>query len=101
VILGAVGQLQLEVVKYRLKDEYGVDVRYEAVQCAHARWVSRKDGSPVDVARLQKDRAGTVVVDVRGRPVVLFAGDWQLNAALRDLPGYIFAETASGVLVLE
>jgi peptide chain release factor 3 len=101
VILGAVGQLQLEVVKYRLKDEYSVEIRYEPVQCAHARWISRKDGAPVDVAALQKERAGTVVVDVRGRPVILFAGDWQLNAALRDLPAYEFAETASGVLVRE
>jgi hypothetical protein len=39
-----------------------------------------------------------VVVDVRERPVMLFAGDWQLNAALRDLPDYEFAETATGVL---
>ncbi|HEY8080271.1 MAG TPA: peptide chain release factor 3 [Labilithrix sp.] len=101
VILGAVGQLQLEVVKFRLKDEYGVEIRYEAVQCVHARWISKKDGSEVDIAQLQRERPGTVVVDVRGRPVVLFAGDWQLNAALRDFPSYVFAETARGVLVRE
>ena len=40
-----------------------------------------------------------MVVDVRERPVMLFAGDWQLNAALRDLPELEFLETASGVLV--
>ena len=101
VILGAVGQLQLEVVKFRLKDEYGVEIRYEPVQCVHARWISRKDGAEVDIAQLQRERAGTVVVDVRGRPVILFAGDWQLNAALRDFPDYVFAETARGVLVRE
>jgi peptide chain release factor 3 len=101
VILGAVGQLQLEVVKYRLKDEYGVEIRYEPVQCVHARWITRKDKKPVDVAALQKERAGMVVVDVRDRPVMLFSGDWQLNAALRDLPDFEFAETARGVLVRE
>ena len=101
VILGAVGQLQLEVVKYRLKDEYGVETRYESVQCVHARWLTRKDGKPVDLEYLKKERAGTVVVDVRNRPVILFSGDWQLNAALRDLPDYEFAETAHGILVRE
>jgi peptide chain release factor 3 len=99
VILGAVGQLQLEVVKFRLKDEYGVEIRYEPVQCVHARWISRKDGRPVDLAALQRERVGMVVVDVRDRPVILFAGDWQLNAALRDLPDHEFAETALGVVV--
>ena len=98
VILGAVGQLQLEVVKYRLEDEYSVKIRYEAVQCVHARWISRKDGKPIDLQWLKEKRAGTVVVDVRERPVMLFAGDWQLNAALRDLPEIDFAETATGVL---
>ena len=100
-ILGAVGQLQLEVVKYRLKDEYGVEIRYEPVQCQHARWISRKDGKPVDLQFLAKERVGMVVVDVRKRPVILFSGDWQLNAALRDLPDYDFAETAHGVVVRE
>jgi peptide chain release factor 3 len=99
VVLGAVGQLQLEVVKYRLEDEYSVKIRYEAVECVHARWISRKDGKPVDLQYLHNKRSGMVVVDVRERPVMLFAGDWQLNAALRDLPEYDFAETATGVLV--
>jgi peptide chain release factor 3 len=99
VILGAVGQLQLEVVKYRLEDEYSVKIRYEAVQCVHARWISRKDGKPVDLQWLSQQRTGTVVVDVRDRPVMLFSGDWQLNAALRDLKDFEFAETATGVLV--
>jgi len=38
------------------------------VQCVHARWISRKDGKDVDLQALQKERAGTIVVDVRGRP---------------------------------
>ena len=98
VILGAVGQLQLEVVKYRLKDEYGVEIRYESVACLHARWISRKDGKPIDLPSLARERMGTVVVDLRERPVVLFSGDWQLNAAKTDYPDLNFAETARGVL---
>jgi peptide chain release factor 3 len=99
VILGAVGQLQLEVVKHRLKAEYDVDVRYEAIDVMHARWTSRKDGEPVDAQALHRARIGLVVVDVRDRPVVLFTGDWQLNAALRECPEYVFAETARGIVM--
>jgi len=70
-VLGAVGQLQLEVVKYRLKAEYDVDVRLEPVACAFAHWVARRDGADVDFEVLRAARAGTPVVDVRGRAVLL------------------------------
>ncbi len=39
-ILGAVGVLQFDVVAHRLKDEYGVDCQFEAVNVNTARWVS-------------------------------------------------------------
>jgi hypothetical protein len=39
------------------------------------------------------------VVDVRARPVLLFAGNWQLKSALQYLPDYAFAETARGIVV--
>ena len=99
IILGGVGQLQLEVVKHRLKAEYEVEIRYESINVMHARWITRKDGEEVDLQVLTRARPGLVVVDVRGRPVVLFSGDWQLNAALQDLPDYAFAETARGVVM--
>ena len=103
VLLGEhFGQIDARVSPARLEDEYGVKIRYESVQCNHARWISRTDGKAVDLQWLKDQRIGTVVVDVRDRPVILFAGDWQLNAALRDLPkGYELAETATGVLVRE
>jgi peptide chain release factor 3 len=99
IILGAVGQLQLEVVKHRLKSEYEVDIRYEPISVLHARWITRKDGAAIDLQSLTRERIGLVVVDVRERPVVLFSGDWQLNAALKEHPEYVFAETARGVVM--
>jgi peptide chain release factor 3 len=99
MILGAVGQLQLEVVKHRLRCEYDVEVRLEAIDCSFARWVSRRDGGKVEFEDLRRARAGLPVVDVRGRPVLLFRGEWQLNGAIEDLPDYVFAETAVGVVV--
>jgi peptide chain release factor 3 len=43
LIVGAVGQLQYEVVAYRLKDEYKVEAVYEPVSVYTARWVSSDD----------------------------------------------------------
>jgi len=43
LIVGAVGQLQYEVVAYRLKDEYKVECIYEPVNVATARWVDSED----------------------------------------------------------
>jgi|CZKU01.1.fsa_nt_gi peptide chain release factor 3 len=99
LILGAVGQLQLEVVKYRMSSEYDVDVRIESVPQKFARWVSRVDGAPVDLPALSRAEIGLVAIDVRGRPVLLFEGDWALRTAERFHPELLFAETAVGVVV--
>ncbi len=99
LVLGAVGQLQFEVVKYRLEAEYGVAVRVEAVPWQLARWVTRADGKPVDTDDLYAAVEGMVVLDVRGRPVVLFDREWALRTAEKFHPEYQYVETASGVVV--
>ncbi len=97
-ILGAVGQLQLEVVKHRLKSEYDADVRLEPIACEYARWLSREDGLEIDLDTFRRANVGVAAEDVRRRPVALFAGDWQLNSAKRQFPELTFAETARGVI---
>ncbi|MBI6546503.1 MAG: peptide chain release factor 3 [Cyanobacteria bacterium NC_groundwater_1444_Ag_S-0.65um_54_12] len=99
LILGAVGKLQLEVFKYRLSVEYGVDVRIEGVPYCLARWVSRKDGGILDLDWLRSERLGLVVLDVRERPVLLFEGDWVIRTAEKHHPDIDFQETAIGVVV--
>jgi peptide chain release factor 3 len=96
VMLGAVGRLQLEVVKFRLKNEYDVDVRLEPMQVEFARWISREDGKPLEPTELRafdRERVGIPAVDVKGRPVVLFAGEWQSNSAKRTFKGLRYTET--------
>ncbi|ABC81882.1 peptide chain release factor 3 [Anaeromyxobacter dehalogenans] len=99
LVLGALGQLQFEVVRYRLESEYSVQVRVEPVPYQLARWVSRADGKPLDLDALHDAVEGMVVLDVRERPVVLFDREWALRTAERLHPEYRFAETATGVVV--
>ncbi|MFW6368994.1 MAG: peptide chain release factor 3 [Myxococcota bacterium] len=99
MILGAVGQLQLEVMRHRLEVEYGVRVRLDPVRYRFARWVSSKNGGEPDLDELSRNQSGLVALDSRGRPVVLFEGDWQLKTAERHVPSVLFSETASGVVM--
>lgn len=66
LVLGAVGVLQFDVVAWRLKNEYGVECRYEAVDVATARWIEGDEAKLKDFrrqyeARLALDRAGHLV----------------------------------------
>jgi hypothetical protein len=56
-IVGAVGQLQLEVMKHRLKSEYDVDADYEGIEYSTARWVTPKtEGkSKIDIQKLMEN----------------------------------------------
>jgi peptide chain release factor 3 len=99
LVLGALGQLQFEVVKYRLEAEYGVQVRLESVPYQLARWVSRVDGAPLDLDAISSAVEGLVVLDVRDRMVVLFDREWALRSAEKFHPELRFAETATGVVV--
>jgi peptide chain release factor 3 len=51
VVVGAVGQLQFDVVAYRLREEYGVDAIYEPVNVHTARWVESDDTKHLDEFR--------------------------------------------------
>jgi peptide chain release factor 3 len=55
LILGAVGQLQFDVVAYRLKDEYGVDCKFEPVQVHTARWVRCADAKKLAEFRVKAE----------------------------------------------
>jgi peptide chain release factor 3 len=51
IVVGAVGQLQFEVVAYRLKEEYGVEAIYEPVNVYTARWTTASDQRTLDKFR--------------------------------------------------
>ena len=82
-ILAAVGQLQLDVVKHRLKNEYGVDSNLEFLPYQLARWVSDGWPSLEQVGRIFNCK---IVKDCWNRPVVLFKNSWNLNQVIEEFP---------------
>jgi peptide chain release factor 3 len=86
-ILGAVGVLQFEVAQFRLKEEYGASVELDRLGFAHARWV---EGDNLDLNRFERSGYTTCVLDVEGRPLVLFMNDWTLRSVVGDNPNVKF-----------
>jgi len=82
-ILAAVGQLQLDVVKHRLKNEYGVETILESMPYQLARWVPEGWKALDQIGRIFNCK---IVKDPWNRPVVLFKNDWNLNQILDDHP---------------
>jgi peptide chain release factor 3 len=82
-ILAAVGQLQFEVVQFRLQNEYGVETMLEALPYSVARWVVGGWDALKKAGRL----FNTVTVkDSWGRPVLLFRNEWNCQQVEGDHP---------------
>ena len=82
-ILAAVGQLQFEVVQFRLENEYGVETLLDLLPYTVARWVTGGWEAVQKVGRL----FNTVTVkDNWGRPVLLFRNEWNCNQVQSDHP---------------
>jgi len=82
-ILAAVGQLQFEVVQFRLLNEYGVETLLDLLPYSVARWVAGGWEALEKVGRL----FNTVTVkDSWGRPVLLFKNEWNLHQIEGDHP---------------
>jgi peptide chain release factor 3 len=82
-ILAAVGQLQFEVVQFRLQSEYGVETHLEFLPYGVARWVAGGWEALNQVGRLFNT---TTVKDSMGRPVLLFRNEWNCQQLQEDHP---------------
>ena len=82
-ILAAVGQLQIEVVQFRMRNEYNVETTTEPLPYSVARWVHGGWDALEKAGRIFNAIA---VKDNWGRPVLLFKNDWNLRQTEQDLP---------------
>jgi peptide chain release factor 3 len=91
-ILGAVGALQLEVVQYRLMNEYSVDVKIERMPYSTARWLEDVSFDVIDFERKNSGVLG--VTDEIERPILLFSNEWTLQYIKRNYPNVGLANIA-------
>lgn len=90
-ILAAVGQLQFEVVQFRLQNEYNVATRLEPLPYTVARWV---EGGWEALERAGRLFNTTTVKDSWGRPVLLFRNEWNVQQIEGDHPELKLRKTA-------
>jgi peptide chain release factor 3 len=83
-LLGAVGQLQFEVVAHRLKHEYGADVRLLPAPYVAARWVTADE--PAELARFVDANAMRIAHDVVEAPTFLATSQAALQVAQEHWP---------------
>ena len=91
MLLGAVGQLQFEVVAQRLKDEYKVDAIFEAADIHTARWLTFPDG--VTRHNFEREQALRLGRDVDGNLVYLVSSRYNLEVTMEKWPKVSFHAT--------
>ncbi len=79
IIVGVVGVLQFDVLKFRLEAEYGVEIRMESLAYEHIRWIENKG---IDVGKLGVTSDTKKVKDLKGNPLLLFVHIWSIQTVL-------------------
>lgn len=89
-IYAAVGQLQFEVMQYRLRDEYGVETILSPMPYQCSAWLKG------DLATFQKPSNSLLVRDRFDRPIVLFKEQWEKQYAVKQNPNHQLLDILSG-----
>jgi peptide chain release factor 3 len=90
-ILGAVGLLQFDVMRFRLEHEYGAPCRLEPIGYGHPRWIS---GSKEAIERAARQTGRMLLYDTHNQPLLLFESEFSLRWALQNEPALTFSELA-------
>jgi peptide chain release factor 3 len=89
-IVGAVGQLQFEVMADRLGGEYGLDVAFEPAPYAEARWLS---GEKADIEDFASKHRSAMAQDIDEQPVFLAKSAWEIGYVSEKFPNVGFERT--------
>ncbi len=90
IIVGVVGVLQFDVLKFRLENEYNVEIRLENLPYEHIRWIANKD--KVDVDSITGTSDMKKVTDLKGNPLLLFVNPWSVGMTQDRNPDLILTE---------
>ena len=83
-VIGTVGQLQFEVIQYRLENEYGAKCRWEPISLYKACWVEAMPGYESELEAFKKRKHQYMARDREGRDVFLADSGYVLQMAQQD-----------------
>ena len=84
VIVGVVGVLQFDVLKYRLENEYNVDIIMENLPFQFIRWIINDE---IDIKSLNLASDTKIIQDLKGNYLLLFTSEWSISWALEHNKG--------------
>ena len=79
IIIGVVGILQLEVLEYRMKNEYNTDIKIDILPYKFIRWIEHSD---INLENLILTSDTKKVTDLKGRNILIFQSEWSISWAL-------------------
>jgi len=89
VIVGVVGTLQFDVLKYRLNNEYNVEIVMEGLPYQFIRWI---ENTVIDPKKLDLASDTKRIQDLHGNYLLLFTSQWSINWALEHNKGLMLSE---------
>ncbi len=92
VVVGVVGTLQFDVFEYRMRAEYGVELRMSSLPYEHLRLVAACPCRPEDLVLCT---GAALLEDFRGRLLVAFGGEWSVGFLTKHNPGLELADALS------
>ena len=96
-VVGTVGQLQFDVIQYRLENEYGAKCRFSPIPMHKACWITSKDKKQLDeFIRLKSEY---IYFDKDIQPVFMAETTWAFNVAIENNPDITFHTTTEFMTV--
>lgn len=89
IIVGVVGVLQFDVLKYRLQNEYKVEIRLENLPYEHIRWIENKE---MDMDKMIGTSDMKKIKDMKGNPLLLFVNSWSIGMTMDRNEDLILSE---------
>ena len=89
IIVGVVGVLQFDVLKFRLESEYRVEIHLDVLPYEHIRWIENKE---IDVAGLSVTSDTKKIKDLKGNPLLIFTHPWSIRTVEERNEGLILSE---------
>lgn len=91
LIVGVVGILQFDVLEYRLKNEYGVDINMYHLPYRYIRWVDMENFNPRNFSLTMDTK---LVESEDNKPVLLFQNEWSINTVAERNKSAILREVS-------
>lgn len=90
IIVGVVGVLQFDVLKYRLENEYNVEIKLEPLPYEYIRWIENKE--EIDLNKLSGTSDMKKIQDLKGNPLLLFINQWSIGMTVDRNKGLVLSE---------